>query len=80
MANGRTACEMQEPNKGEAEDDSDKRPPTDFAEYGDDAALPQGYAGTKCIRQHASPLRLVRPRDNIAGHVGAASARRTTDP
>ena len=80
VANGRTACEMQEPNKGEAEDDNDKRPPTDSAECGDDAALPEGCAGIRCLLQHASPLRLVRPRDNIAGHGGAASARQTTGP
>src|SRR6185436_12571811 len=31
VANGRTACEMKEPDKGEAKDARDKRPPTDAA-------------------------------------------------
>jgi Cation transporting ATPase, C-terminus len=30
---------MEEPNEGEAKDDNEKRPPTDSAECGDDAAI-----------------------------------------
>ena len=72
VANGRAACEMEKTNEGEAEDDNEQCPPTDPAECGDDAALPEGCAGVQCLLQHASPLRLGRPAITSREHGEAA--------
>ena len=56
MANGRPACEMEEPDKGEAEDDNEQCPPTGSAKSATSRLFLRGGSDGKAFTSDSPTL------------------------